>query len=178
MNSINNIQTRRQAGASLFEALIFIVVSALVITGVIGLAVKVFSSNSETQVVTQATEFNTSLKNLYAGQSGYGASTNFAASLNATNLIPSGITFTAPSTMTGNYGAVTAIANATGTDYTLTYSDIPYDSCIKIVGKLTQGWLGVKIGSNTEQTVLPVPVATATTQCGSSGTTTLALRAR
>lgn len=178
MQSINNIKSRRQAGASLFEALIFIVISALVLSGVIAVAVKAFSANNETQVITQATEFTTNLKNLYSGQSNYGASTNFAATLNSTNLIPSGITFTAPSTLTGNFGAVTAIANATGTDYTITYSDVPYDSCVKIVGKLTQGWLGVKIGSNTEQTTLPVPVATATTQCGTSGTTTLAFRAR
>lgn len=174
---INNRFTRNQAGASLFEALMFIVVGALVIAGVVGMGVKVFGSQTESRVNEQVTEIATGIRSVFAGQPNFGtASSNLLATLSAAQALPADLATAgtgAAMTAAGGYGAVAVAVGAINTQYTVTLSTVPAEACIKIAGKTQAGWVSLKVGTAAAVTAFPYPTATAVTDCGNTGTTTM-----
>lgn len=166
-NTINTAKSRKQAGASLFEALMFIVVGALVIAGVIGLGVKVFNTNTENRSNEQLVEISTAIKSVFAGQQNYGtAGTNLLPTLNTANSLPSDLSYdTGTSTATNLYGGGVEV-EANGTTYTVAFNDLNDDVCVKMATKTQPGWVSVEINaSGTPIVSLPVAPATAVAQC-------------
>lgn len=164
---INSFKLKRQAGASLFEALMFIVIGALVVAGVIGLGTKVFSSNDEASAVQQVTEFAVNVKSTFAGQANFTGAAGTPASLHqvliSANMVPSGVSV-AGTVFNNSYSGLVNV-DGLGDTYSISYAGIPDAACLKIISKANQGWISITINGGTPNTVMPVPVATAQAQC-------------
>lgn len=168
--SINGRAARGQSGASLFEALIFIVIGAIIIASVVGISVKVFSNQKEGRTNEQIVETSTSIRSVWAGQSNYGvAAANMIPSLDAANALPSDIVTAGgpPATTATNLygGAFTVAVGAATNTYVIGLDGLDDDVCLKLAGKTQPGWVSVSINGGAAITTLPLSVATATAQC-------------
>lgn len=170
VKQINRAAARRQSGASLMEAMIFLVIGALVVAAVVGMGVKVFGANNEKRTNEQVVEISTGIRNLFAGQAAFGvANANLLSSLFTANLLPSDVPTTgAGAAMTANNvygGAMTVAVGAATNRYVIGIASVDDDVCIKLASKTQPGWVSVAINGGVAITALPVPVATAGAQC-------------
>ncbi|MET3133306.1 type II secretory pathway pseudopilin PulG [Oxalobacteraceae bacterium GrIS 1.11] len=151
-----------QCGASLLEGIAYLGIAAIVILGAVSLLTGAFSSAQSNQAGEETTAIRTAVRKLYLGQ-GYGT-----VSLNDTlqkahafpgTLVPSGAAGAVKNVWGGDV-VVTGIGDGT---FTIAYPNVPQDVCINTLVSAS-GWQQVVIGSKNE-TVFPVPPATAATDC-------------
>lgn len=163
MNRIN--RRHKQQGLTLIEALVWIILSILVIAGAAAGIAKAFGSNETRTEADHITNIIVSTKTLRSS-GGYGTSgANLVPSLIATNSIPKTMPVIGGVPKNAWDGSVTVVS--TGAGFTVTYPTVPQDACIELATKISRGGaVTTKIGTGTA-IVGEVPTATATTQCAS-----------
>jgi prepilin-type N-terminal cleavage/methylation domain-containing protein len=162
---------RRQAGVTLIELVVVLVISALVIGGALAAFSGASSSQTATQMTADLSAIRASTKSLYFGQGGYGTTAMTEVLINGKK-IPNTMTISgaAPNrvvTHSLNGALVVTGANA---QFTVSAAAIPTDICIGLA--TMSGWDSVKIGANAARTP-PVSTATASTDCSSASTQTI-----
>ncbi|OHE80661.1 MAG: hypothetical protein A2X76_01310 [Lysobacterales bacterium GWF1_69_6] len=173
MNRNNRINRRnKQQGLTLIEALVWIILSILVIAGAAAGIAKAFGANETRTEADHITSIIVSTKTLRSS-GGYGASgTDLVPALIATNAIPK--TMTVVSGVPKNAWDGTVTVASTGPGFTITYPTVPQAACIELATKISRGGaVTTKIGTGTA-IVGEVPTATATTQCASPSANSLA----
>ena len=163
--------TRRQAGLTLIEIMMALVIFAVVVGGALAAFGGASSSQTTTQMTADLNAIRASTKSLYFGQGGYGTAAMTEVLINGKK-IPTTMTIsgTAPNrvvTHSLNGGVVVTGANA---QFTISAAAIPTAICIGLA--TMNGWDSVKVGANAVRTP-PVSPATASTDCSTAATQTL-----
>ena len=159
---LSNIVTRsRQAGASLIEALLFLLIVALVAIGVFAIysngasTTKVQNENRYIQAVAAA------VKQMYASNPNYGTSDITATLVSTSNAPAPMIVGTGLKNSWG--GAVTVTGATTG--FTISYAGVPMKECIQ----LSQISINpTAISNNGTAQTLPLTTTAATTACSTA----------
>jgi len=162
---------RRQAGLTLIETLVALVIFALVVGGALASFGGASSSQTTTQMRSDLNAIRASTKSLYFGQGGYGTLPMTEVLINGKK-IPTTMTVSgsAPNrvvTHSLNGALVVTGANA---QFTVSAAAIPTDICIGLA--TMNGWDAVKVGANAARTP-PVSPATASADCSTAATQTL-----
>jgi len=142
----------KQLGFTLIEVMIVLVIAL----GIYGIASGKIASalgwSSDTEEDGNISQLYSNAKALKTA-SGYGASgTNLVLSLISAKGIPGNMTVTSNVPYNDWGGAVTVVS--TGQGFTIGYSDVPQDACIKIATKANKGgtFASVQVNSATAQT--------------------------
>lgn len=164
----------RSAGVTLMELIAAIAVVAILVVGALTLYGAANNGTSATQMQRDLTGVQASVKSLYAGQAGYGASgTNLVPMLQQFGGLPSDWAMSGAGTSAAlNHqlnGTVTIVSGLT--NFAVTLNDIPAEVCTKIAANASAGWASVAIGSGGSALTVPVSTSAASTACGASGTT-------
>ncbi len=164
-----------QAGVTLIELIVGLVVVALIVAGALALFGTAQSSQASTQMVQDLTSLRASTKSLFLGQGNYGtAGTNLNQLLNTSKRVPTTImvdaSTTPPTLRHALNGNVTVAVGATNTQYTVTLTNIPPDVCVPLVTG-ARDWVSVQVGANAARTAFPIPTADAANECGSAAST-------
>ena len=168
---IINGSARRQAGLTLIETLVALVIAALVVGGALAAFGGASSTHTTTQMTSDLNAIRAATKSLYFGQGGYGTAAMTEVLINGKK-IPTTMTIsgTAPSrvvTHSLNGAVVVTGANA---QFTISAAAIPTDICIGLA--TMNGWDLVKVGTNAARTP-PVSPATASTDCAAAAAQTI-----
>lgn len=159
----------KQAGVTLIELIVGLVIIGLVVSGALALFASAQSSQSSTQMVQDVISIRSSTKALFMGQGTYGAAgTNLNNILVMAKRIPTTIrvdTTTTPNTLTHQLNGTVNIASGTGgQNFTISMTDIPADVCIPLMTG-AQSWLSVKAGTASARTTFPIAAGTAAADC-------------
>lgn len=170
--SNNSIKTlKSQAGLTLIELISALGIGALVMVGALSLYNNASSTQAATQLTSDLTAIKASVKQLYAGQGGYGV-----ASLNSilitSNKIPTTMTTATPVITHQLNGLLTVTGNTSTFDMAIT--NIATDVCVSIVSAAS-GYSQVKVGANAARTTVPFSPANAATDCGALANQTITL---
>jgi len=162
----------KQAGVTLIELIVGLVIIALIVAGALSLFSTAQSSQSSTQMLQDVVSLRSTTKALYMGQGSYGTSGN-----NLNNILVQGKrvpttiltdTTTTPNTLTHQLNGTVNIASI-GNGFTITLTNIPADVCMPLMTG-AQNWISVKAGTASAVTAFPISAATASTDCA-TGTT-------
>lgn len=164
----------KQAGVTLIELIVGLVIIALIVAGALALFGTAQSSQSSTQLTQDLTSLRASTKSLFLGQGNYGTA---SASLNdllvTAKRVPSTIMVdasTTPDTLSHSLnGTIATAVGATNTQFTITLTNIPADVCVPLLSG-ARDWVSVKAGTATARTTFPISTANAATDCA-TGTT-------
>lgn len=164
----------KQAGVTLIELIVGLVIIGLIVAGALALFGSAQSSQSSTQMIQDVISVRSNTKALFLGQGSYGtAGTNLNNILVTAKRIPTTIkvdTTTTPNTLTHQLNGTMNVASAgTGQTFTITLTDIPADVCIPLMTS-AQTWVSVSAGGSTARTTFPISAATAAADCA-AGTT-------
>jgi prepilin-type N-terminal cleavage/methylation domain-containing protein len=164
----------KQAGVTLIELIVGLVIIALIVAGALSLFGTAQSSQTSTQMVQDLTSLRSTTKALFLGQGNYGtASANLNDLLVTAKRVPSTIlvdTATTPDTLTHALnGTLNVAVGATNNQFTITLTNIPADVCIPLMAGARE-WVSVKAGSAAARTTFPISTANASTDC-QTGTT-------
>ena len=152
----------KQTGASLMEALAFIIISLLVVGGAVAMWSMTSNGGKENAAMNQIVSIQMSYRGAYSGQSTYGS-----GDITDTQKLPSDLKVSG-TTVTNGWNGTVAVTGA-GATFTITWGGVPNVSCPKIAISKSD-WSAVSI-NGTSQT-LPVSTAAATAACN-AGTNTL-----
>jgi prepilin-type N-terminal cleavage/methylation domain-containing protein len=168
---ITNKGTRRQAGLTLIETLVALVIFALVVGGALAAFGGASSSQTTTQMTADLSALRASTKALYFGQGGYGTASLGEVLINGKK-VPSTftITGTAPNRVINHSLNGTVTVTGANSSFTVNATAIPTDICIGLV--TMNGWDSVKVGTAAARTP-PISPATASTDCSASATPTI-----
>jgi PilS N terminal len=155
----------RQKGASLLEALAFIIISLVVISGGVAMWRMASSGSLENAATNQIMAVQTSYRGLYSGQNSYGTGNITGVGITA-GLFPSDLKISGTTVTNGWSGAV-VVTGATST-FTISWANVPPESCSKLA-VMKSDWVSVTI-NGTAQTMPITPVA-ATTACSATANT-------
>lgn len=164
----------KQAGVTLIELIVGLVIIALIVAGALALFGTAQSSQTSTQMVQDLTSLRSTTKALFLGQGNYGtASANLNDILVVARRVPTTImvdTSTTPDTLTHALnGTVNVAVGATNTQFTITLTNIPADVCVPLLSG-ARDWFSVQAGTATARTAFPITPAAAATDCA-TGTT-------
>jgi len=164
----------KQAGVTLIELIVGLVIIALIVSGALALFGTAQSSQTSTQMVQDLTSLRSTTKALFLGQGNYGTATTSLNNILVTaKRVPSTMmidTTTTPNTITHSLnGTVNVDVAATNTQFTITLTNIPADVCVPLLSG-ARDWFSVKAGTATAVTTFPVSPAAAATDCA-TGTT-------
>jgi hypothetical protein len=164
-------KTRRlQKGASLLEGIAYLGIAAIVVIGAIALLNTAFSSANSNELNSELSAIQTATRKLFMTTQGNYGSADFTEALVAAKGFPQ--TLVASGTAVANaWGGSVAVAPTTsGSQFTITYTNVPSDVCLTALTSTTDGWVSVKVGSG-GATNPPFTPAAAKTACGSGPTT-------
>lgn len=150
-----------QAGMTLIEMSVALVISGLVIGGALALYNNASSTQYSNQLSSDLAAISSATKALYFGQGGYGnASLNsvlISAKKVPDTMVISGATITHQLN-----GSVSITGNAA--EFAMTVTNIPTDVCVGIV-TMAKGYRRIQVGSNAALTTFPISPSVASTQC-------------
>ncbi|MVF24268.1 pilus assembly protein [Methylocaldum sp. BRCS4] len=152
-------------GASLLEALAFIIISLLVIGAGIGMWKMTSAGSKENAATGQIMAIQTSYRGLYSGQNSYGTGDITGIGVTA-GLFPSDLKISGTTVTNGWSGSV--VVSGVGTIFTISWGGVPAESCAKLA-VIKSDWTGVSI-NGTAQT-LPVTPAAAVAACNAASNT-------
>ncbi|MFA6162206.1 MAG: type 4 pilus major pilin [Methylobacter sp.] len=152
-----------QAGASLLEALSFIIISLIIVLGAVGLWKMSSSGSKESAAASQILAAQIKYRGAYSGQSSYGTGV-----ITDPNLLPSDLKVNG-AVVTNGWNGPVVITGASGT-FTISWAGVPDSSCSKLA-TINSEWLGVSV-NGTAQT-LPVTTALANAACKTGSNTVL-----
>jgi len=155
----------KQRGASLIEALAFIIIALLVVAGGVAMWKMTSSGAQENSAINQIMAVQTSYRGLYTNQNSYGTGdiTSIGVSSGA---FPSDLKVSG-TTVTNGWSGSVVITGAT-TSFTISWANVPSSSCTKIAS-IKSDWQAVSI-NGTAQTI-PVTPAAAATACNAANNT-------
>ncbi len=157
----------RQAGASLVEAVLFLVIVVVVVLGVFALFTGAFSSSKIQTEMSYVSTLAGDVESLYATNPNYGTS-DITASLTATKNAPPPMI--QGSTLVNSWGGLVTITGAT-TSFTIAYAGVPQKECIQLA-QVSINPLSVTINGAAQ--TLPLTVAAVTAACTSATSNTIA----
>lgn len=164
---------KKQAGLTLVEVIVGLVIFALIIGGALSLYNNANSSQASTQLSRDFQALRVAVKSVYGiGQGSFGTA-NMNNVLVTANKVPSTMTVdtsTTPNTITHALNGTVNVAGAT-TVFTITATNISSDVCTTLM-TTGQGWTSIKAGAAAARTP-PVAPATAAADCGATATPTI-----
>ena len=155
------LRPHRQRGASLIEALLFLLIVALIAIGVFAIysnasaSTKVQNENRYIQALTAA------VKQMYASNPNYGTS-DITATLVSTNRAPAPMI--AGGTLKNSWGGAVTVTGAT-TGFTISYAAVPMKECIQL-SQIRLNPTAISINGTAQ--ALPLTTAAATTACSTA----------
>jgi len=150
----------RQAGASLIEAVLFLVIVVVVILGVFALFTGAFSTSKIQNEMNYVQTLSGNVESLYATNHNYGTA-DITASLVSTKDAPTPMIV--GTGLVDSWGGAVTVAGVTN-DFTITYNAVPQKECIQ----LSQASLNpIAVSINGTAQTLPLTVAAVTTACSS-----------
>lgn len=160
-------RSRRQAGVTLMEALVWFGIFAAVVVGVLSNLNSTNSSKDTVQLIKDITAVRSATQAFYNGAGGYGTA-SLDSTLITSNKIPSTLPISGGTISTSIGGTLTVTGNTT--NFTMTLTNVPADICSQLLSNMSNGWASVKVGSSAAITTFPVPPSTATSNsnCGGS----------
>ena len=157
----------RQQGLTLIEVLVALAIFSLVVGGAIALFGSASNSQTTTQLTSDLNAIRSSTKSLYFGQGGYGTTSLNEVLINSKKIPTTmSITGTAPSRIIHHpLNGILAVAGA-NSSFTVTATAMPTAVCIGLA--TMNGWDSVKVGAAAARTP-PVSPAQASTDCAAAG---------
>ena len=170
---------KRQAGLTLIELIASLAILALVIGGALSLYTSASNSQATTQSVSEFTSLRGAVKGLYASQADYSTLTNqllvVSGKVPATlNVVTTGTPPTATSTLTTSFAGVVDVTGA-ATTFSVRVTLVPQAVCIGLLSA-SQGWNSIAVGTGTPLTAFPITPAASVAACAAA-TQTITLTA-
>ena len=162
-------QHSKQSGFSLIELMAALAIGALVTIGGLALYNSTSTSQASTQLSTDLVAIKSAVKQLAAGQGGYGTG-SLNSPLIIGNKIPGTMSISGTTISHSLNGTVVITGNTT--NFTIAVSNIPTDVCLNIVSGAT-GYTSIQVGANAARTTLPVNMTNAATDCSAAATQTI-----
>lgn len=163
----------RQAGVTLLELIAVIGIITLIVVGALALYGQANSAQRSNELITNLVALRSSVKDLWAGQGGYGIEV-INDTLVTAKRIPSTWavnTATTPDTITHQLNGTVTVTGAT-TSFKVEVTALPEDVCTMLMTAGGGGWVSVKANTGTARTP-PVDPTTAAGDCGGSSANTL-----
>lgn len=158
----------RQHGLTLIEVLVALAIFALVVGGAIALFGSASNSQTTTQLTSDLNAIRSSTKALYFGQGGYGTTSLNEVLINSKKIPTTmSITGTAPARVINHGLNGTLAVTGANSSFTVTTTAMPTAVCIGLA--TMNGWDSVKVGSAAARTP-PVSPAQASTDCSAAAT--------
>ena len=138
------------------EVLIFVVVSLLVVAGVIGLGVKVFTEQDEAGTIEMVTSLRVDIDALFGSKKNFGNSDLIPVLARAGDIpenmqvLDGGGNLVA---VMNPFGGFTTVDGA-GASYVLQMSNIPKRSCIRLINATRMGWSFFTVNGNSPLSAL------------------------
>ena len=163
----------QQRGFSLVEVLLVLGIIAVLAIAAFIIYPQVMSSSRANTEQSNIMSITAATKNLYQGRYG-AAGTNLLPTINQARGIPNSMNggdFSAGAVITSSWGggvALETVAGATGgTAFSLSYQDVPFEVCHKLIPALIPNFDTVLVGATTlTKTAAPADIVGA---CGTSG---------
>jgi prepilin-type N-terminal cleavage/methylation domain-containing protein len=166
----------KQAGVTLIELIVGLIIIGLIVSGALGLFSSAESSQGSTRMLQDVTALRSNTKGLFLGQGTYGAAgTNLNNLLVTAKRVPNTIkvdTSTTPNTLTHQLNGTVNITSAGGGQtFQLALTSIPADICIPLMTS-AQSWISVQAGSAAARTTFPITPTIAAADCATGTTMT------
>lgn len=155
------VANSRQAGATLVEAVLFLVIVVVILLGGFALFSGAFSTSKIQNEMNYVQTLSGNVESLYATNHNYGAS-DITASLVSTKNAPTPMIV--GTGLVNSWGGAVTVAGVTN-NFTITYNAVPQKECIQL-SQASLNPVGVSINA-TAQT-LPLTVAAVTAACTSA----------
>jgi Tfp pilus assembly protein PilV len=147
---------KNQLGISVLEVLISLAVIGLIIAGAVGLGSGAFSSQNTVGMTQEVSSIRNATKGLYSKSTSFGTASMNSVLIDA-KAFPDYLKIdTTTSTVTNSFGGTITVTGATA-NFTIGYTAVPKDICIKHIAQAGSGGL-VSVAVN-GGTALPVPVS-------------------
>lgn len=165
-----NVLLRRKKGASLLE----ITFVLLIIVGIIGGALVMASGALSQNTVTQEVQ---TLNNLAAGATqtktprgfgnGAGDGVDLLAGMDLLGVLPKNVTIVSGAAQNSWSGDITVTSSNGGADFTITYTNIPREECVKLVSGVKMGLLrSVGPNNDVDRGILSLDPVSSAEVCG------------
>lgn len=165
---------KKQGGFTLLEAIIALVIGALVVGGALALSTSASTSQASGQLIRDLTSLRSATKALYFGQGSYGTASLNSVLING-NRVPSTMSVSGTTISSGvNSGAVT-VTGATA-NYTISVTLVPTDVCLSVITG-AQGFNSITVGANAAITSFPITPTAASTACALANPQTIVFQA-
>ena len=161
------IRAKKQAGLTLIELIASLAILALVIGGALSLYTSASNSQATTQTVSDFNSLRAAIKGLYIGQGSFASVTN--AVLVASGKVPSTIAVTgsgATTALTTSFSGVVSVTG-TATNFSIGVTLVPQPVCIGLLSSAT-GWSSITVGTGAAMTAFPITPAAAAAACATA----------
>jgi prepilin-type N-terminal cleavage/methylation domain-containing protein len=171
------LRRTKQAGFTLLEVTVVLVIGALLIGGALALFSGASSAQASNQLLSDLTSVRSSVKSTFYGQGGYGTANLNQVLVNA-GRVPSTITVTAgtPPTLTHGVNSGTMTIVGATNNYNITLTNIPTEICLSLLSN-SQGFNQITVNSAAAITAFPISPATASTSCSTTSSNSIVFRA-
>lgn len=157
----------RQAGASLVEAVLFLVIVAVILIGVFALFSGAFSSSKVQNEMNYVQALAGDVESLYATNHDYGTA-DITATLTSTRSAPPPMIVGA--TLVNSWGGAVTVTGASSV-FTINYAGVPQKECIQL-SQISVNPTAVSV--NGTALTLPLTVTAVTAACSSATSNTIA----
>ena len=167
----------KQAGFTLLEVTVVLVIGALLLGGALALFSGASSAQSSNQILSDLTSVRSAVKSTFFGQGGYGTANLNQVLVNA-GRVPTTITVTTGTPPTLTHGVNSGTLNIVGdtANYIITLTNIPTAVCLALLSG-SQGFNRITVGAATAISTFPISPTTASTSCSAAASNTIAFRA-
>lgn len=163
-----------QGGFTLLEAVIALVIGALVVGGALALNTSASSSQISNQLIRDLTSLRSAVKAIYFGQGSYGTASLNSVLINGYR-VPSTMSVSGTTISSGVNNGVVTVTGATA-NYTITVTQVLTDVCLStIVG--ARGFNSITVGANAAIVSFPIDPNAASTACALANPQTIIFQA-
>ncbi|WAC74562.1 type 4 pilus major pilin [Roseateles sp. SL47] len=158
---------RRQAGASLLEAIAFLGVAATIVVGAVALLSNAFSGARSNRSQEEVAAISTGVKRLFMAQAGAYGNGSLNEVLVQAKVFPSTLAVEGNSVFNAWNGAVTV--NGSAATFDISYANVPQQVCVDLVATSGQ-WISVAVNGSGAMTppITPVQAAAQCTQANAN----------
>lgn len=160
----------RQRGASLLEGIAYLGIAAVVVIGAVALMRGAFSNAQSNGLLQDVISIRTNIRKLYMGQGGTPYAAIALGPLVNAQAFPASVATVAgpPAAATNTWGGAIAVAAAAGgSNFSITYPNVPQDVCINALTGTT-GWISITVGAAAAIVQFPVAPAAASGACAAA----------
>ena len=157
----------KQAGVSVLEVLISLAIIGLVIAAAVGGANLAFSAQSTNNMTSEVSSIRNTTKNFYSKATSYGTS-SLNLNLIAAKAFPDYLKVdTTLGTVTNSFGGTIVVTGAT-TGFTIGYTLVPKDVCVKHIANSGSGGLQTVAVNGGSALTVPVSPDSAVAACNTA----------